>query len=351
MRPFMLIALVALLSACAEPTSEEADVTADVANTEAVSDERIVSVTALQLAPTNFNHYFTVQGIVEADQNAQIFPEAPARITSIKVQEGDQVSKGDVLMTLDSRIVDNQIDELKLRLDLAETVYKKQEELWSQEIGSELQYLQAKNNYESLEQNLEAVQAQKSLYVIKAPFSGVVDEITPKEGEMANPAMPVIRLINMKDVYIKSDVTERYLSKIKAGDMVEVTFPSLGIKKETKIYRLGNYINPANRTFKIKLNLDNADMQLKPNLLGELKIRDYYSDSTAVIPTSLVQMTPSGDQFVYAIEKGKAKKVAIITGMSYDGMIEVTEGLSGSEKLIDKGARSVKEGDKLDIQS
>lgn len=313
--------------------------------------EHVTNVTSLQLEPTQFEHYFTVQGVVETDQNAQLYPEAPARIVSINVNEGDHVTKGQVLMILDSRIIDNQMEELKLRLDLSELIFKKQESLWSQEIGSEIQYLEAKNNFESLEQNLQTLAAQKALYTIKAPFNGIVDEINPKEGEMANPAMPVARLINMQQVYIKSDVTERYLATIKAGDVVVVTFPSLGIKKTTSIQRIGNFINPANRTFKVRLALENTDLALKPNLLGELKIRDYSADSAAVIPTSLIQSTPTGQEFVYTIENNKAKKVEIKTGMSYEGMVEVLYGLSGNETLIDKGSRSVKDGDQISIES
>lgn len=312
--------------------------------------ERIFSVSSLQLTPTDFNHYFTVQGLVETDQNAVIYPEVPAKIISISIREGDKVTKGQTLLTLDSRVISSQIGELKLRLALAQTIYKKQENLWSQEIGSEIQYLQAKNNYESLEQNLQALESQRAFYTVKAPFSGIVDEITPKVGETANPAMPLLRLINVSSVYIKSDVTERYLSKIKTGDLVMVNFPSVGVKKETKIERIGNFINPTNRTFKIKLSMNNEDLLLKPNLLGELKIRDYYSDSTAVIPTALVQMTPAGDEFVYAVVENQAKKIMIKTGMTFEGMAEVVEGLTGTELLIDRGSRSVKDGDKLSIQ-
>ena len=342
-----ILASSVLLTACGGGSSEDA--AADEANQ--THAEHSTHITVLQLEPTRFEHFFTVQGVVETDQNAQLYPEAPARIVSINAKEGDRVSQGQVLMVLDSRVIDNQMEELKLRLDLAELIFKKQEGLWSQEIGSEIQYLEAKNNFESLEQNLETLKAQKALYTIKAPFSGILDEINPKEGEMANPAMPVARLINMERVYIKSDVTERYLATIKAGDAVVVNFPSLGIVKNTTIQRLGNFINPANRTFKVRLSLDNSDLALKPNLLGELKIRDYSADSAAVIPTSLIQSTPSGQEFIYILEDSKAKKVEITTGISYEGHVEVLSGLMGTETLIDKGARSVKDGDLVSIES
>lgn len=314
---------------------------------------RITTVTTIPVEPAKFEHFFSVQGIVETDQNAQIFPEANGKITAIKVAEGDRVSKGQVLMTIDSRIVSNQIDEVKSRLELAKTVFEKQEKLWEQNIGSEIQYLESKNNYESLKQNLETLQAQQALYTVTAPFSGIIDEINPKEGEMATPAMPAFRLINMDEMYIKADVTERYLREIKAGDSVIVKFPSVGETKYTTIDRIGNFINPNNRSFKIKLLLDNKNMSLKPNLLGELSIRDYVKDSAVVIPTSLIQMTPSGDEFVYVVNQGEsitAQKVMIKSGLSYNDHTEIVNGLTGNEVLIDKGARSIKDGDLIQIE-
>lgn len=332
------------------------DLTAQIAELEnqlALSDTnarlRVTSVTTLTTRPERFEHFFTIQGVVETDQNAQIFPEVGGKITSIRVKEGDRVSKGSVLMTLDSRIVNNQIDELESRLKLAETVFKKQERLWEQKVGSEIQYLEAKNNYESLQENLETLKSQRSLYTITAPFSGIVDEIMPKEGEMAAPQMPAIRLINNEHMYIKSDVTERYLGKIKEGDSVEVFFPSIGQREHSQITRIGEFINPNNRTFKIKVKLNNETEALKPNLLGELTIRDYVADSTVVIPVSLVQMTPTGESFVYTVDGEQAKKVMIETGMTQNDLVEITAGLSGGEVLIDKGARAIKEGDVIRI--
>jgi membrane fusion protein (multidrug efflux system) len=311
--------------------------------------ERVTNVTTLALAPTSFEHFFNVQGVVETDQNAQIFAEAPGKINSIKVKEGDKVKKGQVLMTIDSRIVNNQIDELKGRLTLAKTVFEKQEALWKKNIGSEIQFLESKNNYESLQQNIETLQAQQAMYTVTAPFSGVIDEITPKVGEMANPAMPAFRLINTDIMYVKADITERYLGQIKEGDKVMIEFPSANAKVESKIDRIGSFINPNNRSFKIKLLLDNADKTLKPNMLGELKVRDYKSDSTVVIPTALIQITPTGEEFVYVVKNEEGRTIAVKTmiksGMTYDNNSEVIEGLNGSEKLVNRGARSIKDGD------
>ena len=312
-------------------------------------NERITNVTVLALTTAPFEHFFNVQGVVETDQNAQIFAEAAGKITSINVKEGDKVTKGQVLMTIDSKIIGNQIDELKSRLELTKTLFEKQEALWKQNIGSEIQFLQSKNNYESLQQNLETLQAQKALYNITAPFAGIVDEINPKIGEMANPAMPAFRLINTEIMYVKADITERYIGQIKEGDKVMIHFPSANTKIESKIHRIGSFINPNNRSFKIKLLLDNSDKMLKPNMLGELEVRDYKRDSAVVIPTSLIQITPTGEEFVYIIKENEGQKTAVKTmiesGMTYDNNSEVLKGLTGSETLVSQGARSIKDGD------
>ncbi|MEQ9187783.1 MAG: efflux RND transporter periplasmic adaptor subunit [Cryomorphaceae bacterium] len=367
-----LLAVAVILSACSQPTATNevetlkaerdsikglrtelatqlAAVEVKIEALDTTKMLRITNVTVREVAPTRFEHFFTVQGSVETDQNALLFTEAAGRVTSIKVKEGMKVSKGQRLLTLDNSIVSQQIQEVKSRLALAEIVYKKQEKLWEQKVGSEIQYLETKNNYESLKQSLETLMAQNDMYVLSAPFNGVIDEINIKEGEMAGPQMPVIRLVNTDDVYIKSDVTERYLGKIKSGDSVTVTFPGLDEVHYTTISRMGEFINPNNRTFKVRFELNNKKGTLKPNLLGELKIRDYISERAIVIPSSAVQMTPSGESFVYLLEDNHAKKVEVNTGMTYNDRVEILSGLTPGAIMIEKGARSIKDGDTVNV--
>jgi membrane fusion protein (multidrug efflux system) len=330
-------------------SNEISDLEANIAMLDTSSEKRITVVTSLQLEPSNFSHYFTVQGNVETDQNAVIIPEVQGKITSIKVKEGQKVSKGDIILTVDSRVVQNNIDETKARLDLAEIVFKKQENLWNQNIGSEIQYLEAKNNRDALVQRMEALQAQLDMYNVRAPFSGVIDELRPKVGELANPMTPVARIINLDKVYLKCDVSESYLSKIGEGDQVSVYFPSTGQKLDTEISRIGKYINPQNRSFVIRLNIDNKDNLLMPNLLGEVKIRDYSMDSTAVLASSIIQQLPDNSDFVYVLEKNgssyKTVRRSIKTGLSYDGRTHVTAGLKGTESIVVEGSRAIRDGE------
>lgn len=343
--------------------TEKADVTSTIIMLEKQinemdtnSEKRITVVATQSFEPVRFEHFFEVQGSVETDQNAQIFPEAVGRITRISIKEGQRVSKGQALMSIDSRVLRNQIEEVKSRQQLAETVYRKQEKLWNQKIGSEIQFLEAKNNYESLKNNLDALNAQLDMYTVNAPFSGVVDEVFPKEGEMANPAMPAFRLLNLDEVYIKADVSESYLGKIHTGDSVEVTFPSINQKMWTTISRIGDFINPNNRTFKIRLQLTNQNSRLKPNLLGRINIRDYYADSTFVIPSSLILQNTAGDDFVVLAHKAedgsfKVSQQIVNVGMSYNGKSHVKDGLTSGVMVVSKGARQVKTGEEVKVKN
>ena len=310
-------------------------------------------VTTKQVQTKDFEHYFSVQGVVEMDKNAQVFPEAPGKVIAIKVKEGQQVSKGDLLIQLDADVQASGLKELETGFALAKEVFEKQERLWNQKIGSEMQYLEAKTNKESLEQKVKTLKKQIAMYQIRAPFSGTVDEIVPKVGEGVAPNFPVARIVNTNDAYIKSDISEDYLSKIKEGSLAKITIPSTQKTFLSKVSRVGNYINPGNRTFKIRIDLNETGNQLKPNLLADLRIRDYALDSSLVLPSSIIQQDRKQNDYIYILqrEKGevKAKKTIIKPGLSYNGETVVLDGLTGDEEFIDKGARSVRDGDIVEI--
>ena len=323
----------------------------------AVLDTNIVenfpAVTYAMYEPNRFEHFFQVQGTVETDKNAQIFPEMQGKIKTIPVKEGQAVTKGQVLMTIDNRVMVNGIEELETQLELAKTVFTKQKNLWDQKIGSEIQYLEAKTNKEALERKLETQRAQLDMYNVRAPFSGIVDEVMPKPGEMASPAMPAFRLVNLDQVYIKADVSESYLGKINVGDSVRIKFPSLDRTVWTSISRIGNFINPNNRTFKIRLNIGNDSGLLKPNLLGEINIMDFAADSSFSIPSSLIQQDPAGNEFVMVIDDRNGQQYAakqmIEAGMSYKGTTNIASGIDANMKVVKEGARNVKDGQRVEL--
>lgn len=309
-------------------------------------------VTANAIVPSPFNHYFKVYGVVESNQAITLMSETSGKIEAIKVERGQRVKKGQLLAVLDASVLIQNKAELETALDLAQKIYTKQERLWVEEkIGSEVQYLEAKNNKESLERKLETVNAQIAMTRIRAPFSGIVDEIFPKVGEMASPQVQMFRLVNLSSVYLSADVSEYYVGKVKNGTKALVAFTNLEDEIETEVIQVGNFINPDNRTFKINVALSGAN-RYKPNMMASVQINDYSKDSTIVLNSRMVQETTSGESFVYVLDKlnkdiGFVKRMLVKTGPSFEGMIEITEGLNGSELVIDRGSRSVKIGQKV----
>ncbi|UTW64172.1 efflux RND transporter periplasmic adaptor subunit [bacterium SCSIO 12741] len=318
------------------------------------STKKLTLVTAEKPAIQNFRHYFKVYGEVETDQNTQIFPEIGGTILAIMVKEGDRVNKGQALLRIDTEILDEQIKEVETRLELAETTYQKQKKLWDKNIGSEMQFLQAKNNRDALATNLEALKAQKGKAIVQAPFSGVIDEIVPKVGESAMPGAPLMRIINLSNMYVTADISESYIGKVKQGDHVMVEFTNYGVEHESTIARTGEYINPNNRTFQIKVNLDNSDGLYKPNMVARINVMDYSKDSVVVLPTRLILEGSGGRRYVFALEKGSegvtAVKRQVEVAKSYRGMAEISKGLTGDEWIVSKGARAIRDGQFVEWQ-
>ncbi|HIO67313.1 MAG TPA: efflux RND transporter periplasmic adaptor subunit [Flavobacteriales bacterium] len=314
---------------------------------------RITLVSSHQLSPKKFEHYFETYGSIESGQNVSVNIEAPGTINKILVEVGQKVSKGQTLARLDSEVLKNTIDEVQTSLDLASTVFEKQEKLWNQKIGSEIQYLEAKSRKEGLKQRMNALEAQRDKYIIKAPFTGVVDEIFYKEGEMGNMIMPLLRLVNLQKVYVVADISEDYLGTVVPGISVKAVFPTSESAYEATISRSGSFIKANNRTFKIYVDLNNEDGSLKPNLLGVLHIKDFEQDSAIVVPTSSIQQDALGGEYVYVLEKEDKRIIAIktpvTTGMAYGTETMIIQGLKGSEEIVLKGARNIKDGQEVKI--
>lgn len=301
-----------------------------------------------------FKHYFEASGSVEAINSAFISPQINGQIKSILVEEGQRVSKGKLLVKLNTSVTRKGIEELKTGLELAAKLYEKQKKLWDKQIGSEIQFLQAKNNKESLERKLETLNAQLEMAQIRAPFAGIVDEIFQKAGEIASPGRQVIQLVNLSKLKIRADVSEDYLSMIKEGDEVNVSFPTYpDYKINSKIYRTGNVINPANRNFEIQLRITNKNEMLKPNMLAVIKINDYSSNSAFVVPSIIIKNDIEGEFVFIAKENDSeiiAQKVRVKTGKSYMENTIITEGLEISDKVIVEGYNMVTTGVNISIR-
>ena len=310
------------------------------------TNKRLTRVTALKSEKKMFQHFIEVQGSVEAEQSVELYPESSGNITKIFVREVQSISKGHPLVQIDNSILESSKVELLTQLDLATTTFERQKRLWDQNIGSEIQYLQAKAKKEGLENSLESLKSQAKKLKITAPFSGTVDEIFVKTGGLANPMFPALRLINLNQIHVESEVTETYLKYIKKGTEVELYFPSIDKKINTKVDQVGNYINPNNRSFKVRINVNNTDGTLKANLLAEVKISDF-KEVGIVIPSNLIQKDRMNKPFVYSLVKEdkfyRVKKSYIIEKISYENESFISEGLQADALIVDKGSQLVKE--------
>ncbi|MBS3993876.1 MAG: efflux RND transporter periplasmic adaptor subunit [Bacteroidetes bacterium] len=314
--------------------------------------QKLHAVTLLPVKKEVFKHYIEIQGVVQADKNIEIRPELGGTVTTIYVKEGQHVTAGQTLIQLDDAAVKNSIAELTTQLNLAKTTFDRQASLWNQKIGSEMQYLQAKAQKEGLENNLASLKTQAKKMKIIAPFSGIIDEIFPRVGELTSPQNATVRLINLNNVYIEADVTESYLPVVKNGTEVILNFPSINKEITSKITQVGNYINPDNRSFKVRINIPNKDQSIKPNLLANLKIVDFKSEGL-VIPSTLVQKDQTGNDYVFVSTTSNDETVVvkklIKVFKEYNQEVFISEGLEVTDTLIDRGARIVKAGDVVKI--
>ena len=313
-------------------------------------------VTTVNISSKTFEHYLEVHGTAESQKNAVIYPNTQGNVRKVLVSEGQKVSKGQKLVDIDSDIIKRQIAEVEANYELAKTTYERQKKLWDKNIGSEMQYLQAKSRKAALEASLETLREQERMTEIRAPFNGSVDEVFLNVGELANPAMPIIRIVELSEMRIEASVSEAHINRINVGDPVQVTFESLDLEFTSIIEYKGQFINPNNRTFKIWVDIPKDKFSILPNALGKVKIRDFTQDSATVVPTRLIQEDGQGRSFLYALISAdgeeRAKKVFVQRTMSYgvESMILTNNGeLNGSVALIDEGARLVVDGQQVRV--
>ncbi len=306
-----------------------------------------VNVKILEVVPRRFEHFFEVTGNVEADQEVNVSPESSGKIMDILVREGQQVGKGAILATLNTDMLNQNIEETRISLDLATTTFERQKNLWDQKVGSELQFLQAKSNKESLQRRLESLQAQQEMTVIKSPVDGIVDIIYQKNGEIGNPQTPFAKVVNIKRLKIYGDIAETYLTRVRKGDPVNIQFPAISKNAKASVTQVGNFIDPNNRTFRIRIDLSNPDGMIKPNMVAILELRDYVSDSAIVVPSLVIKQDFRGN-YTYIVNGSdsiqRAEKIYVKTGVSNNNMAEVTEGLKSGMKVISEGFDQVVDG-------
>ncbi len=361
------IIIAGLLVSCSPKTKTDAEIKDEIfAYNEQISDIKTkiaelesqiksdsvafktLKVKILQIVSQPFEHHFEATGNIEAVEEAFISPEMSGQIKNIYVKEGQSVTKGKTLVALNSEVLRNNLASLEPNLALARTMYEKQKELWEQNIGSEVQYLQAKTQKESLETNVNTIKSQIRMTTINAPFSGIVDQIFQKEGEFGTPGMRIIQMVSLDYMYATAEISEIYLPTVNNGDSVKITFPSYPeMKINSVIYQKGNVIDPNNRTFEIKIKFKNIGNKIKPNLLAVLMLSDYYSEKEISVPTLVINQDIKGSFIYIGVDKGN-KKVAekryVETGLSNGYNTIIKSGLHESEKVIVEGYHLVKDG-------
>lgn len=314
-------------------------------------------VTTLKAKKEKFVHYLELQGGVKTKQNVLIYPEMPGTINKVYVKEGQKVSKGQLLASIDDGGLSSSLAQMKTQAALAKTTFERQKRLWEQNIGSEIQYLQAKAQHESQESAVKQMQSQVAKATIRAPFSGIIDNVIKDQGTVVSPGpgSEVFRIVNLSNMYVEVEVPESHLPNVAPGKAVQIYFPVLGESVETSVRQTGNFINPANRSFSVEIPVPNKNGTVKPNLTAIAKINDYTSENAILIPQSVVSENAAGEQYVYLAEntandvEAVAKRIIVETGKTQGDYVEILSGISNGNNIIVEGARSVRDKQKVKV--
>lgn len=347
----------------AELSKQQSDLSSKIAKLdEAIkrldASEQYTLVSAIQVKDSLFKHYVELPGDVATDENIIIYPEYSGVLLQVLVEEGEQVQKGQILARIDDGGLSSQLAQLETQAALARTTFERQQRLWEQNIGSEIQYLEAKSNFEAVQNSVDQLKSQLGKTVVRAPFSGMIDEKFSDQGEVVAPGQSrLFRLINLSDMYITAAVPESYLGKIKKGTEVMVEIAATGTEFSSQISQVGSFVNPNNRTFEIKVDVpDNRERLVKPNLIATVKLNDYTSENAITIPENTIQKNAAGESVAYVVKPendstGVAERRILETGFTYDEKIEILSGIKPGELLITRGAKNIHEGEKVKISN
>lgn len=317
-------------------------------------NQKLPLISGLLVEQVDFEHTIELQGDVRTRQNLELYPQVAGKLLSLNVPEGRWVRRGTVLGVVDDSGLSQQVQSAKIQLALAKTNFERIENLWNQEIGSEMNYLEAKTSYESQKEILGQLESQYAKTRIIAPFDGVVDELIAKEGSYVSPGMtPILRLVNLNSMYVEADAPENYILSVVPGSDVIVKVDMLQREVKTKLRQTGNYINPNNRTFRVEAPIPNPDGLIKPNLTAKLIITDYRNPDATVIPLRLIHENAIGQSFVYRMLATDeediyiAEKVFVELGIRSNNLVEILDGINLGDLLVDEGSAMIEENQKV----
>jgi membrane fusion protein, multidrug efflux system len=311
--------------------------------------EKVIAIAVETLTPSVFNNFIELQGSVVADEQVYLTSRVPGSVSKVYIKVGDRIRAGQVVAEIDDDMVLQQMEEVKKRWELANDVYLKQEALWKQNIGSEVQYLSAKNNKEAIDKALITIQRSRDLYQVRSPIDGVVDECTVKVGQAAAPGSPMATVVNFSKLKVKVDAPETYAGKIRQGNTVSVSFPDLKKEVTSKIAYIGATVNPSNRTFKVEIPIRSNEAGLLPNMATTVKVVNYSNGSAIAVPINLLQKDLTNTDFVLVESAGRAKKMPVKVGQMYGEKAEILSGLKAGDKIITAGYQDLNEGDAVKV--
>jgi RND family efflux transporter MFP subunit len=314
--------------------------------------EKLMYVAVKQTNPLVFQHFIKVQGTVESDNNILIPSQTSGIVKKILVDEGDRVTKGQLLAELDGAIYESSIAEMENALDLANTIFERRKRLWDKNIGSEIEFLQAKNNKENLEKRLETLNEQYQLTKITSPINGTVDDIMIKEGEMAAAGRGAIRIVQLSRLKIVAALSENHISRIKKNDIVSVEIPVLGLNFENSIGSVSQVIDPDNRTFDIEIEVPREQKNIKPNMLAVVTITDYTNPQAIVVPQNIIQKTGT-ENFLFSATKENGRWIAsrkvVQTGENYNDRVEILAGINPGDFVVISGFQNLADGQRVSV--
>jgi len=335
----------------ADLKKQEADITAKITKLQGELGKKdtvkSTDVSTTTVATSSFTNYVDLQGHIDAQENVMAYPQASGIITGIYVKAGDHVRKGQELVQLDNSVLQQNIAQAQTQVALTQTLYQRQKNLWDQKIGTEVQYWQAKTNYESAQKQVDGLKQQANMYRITSPINGTVDQMDLKLGQVAAPGSTGIRIVNADILKVKADVPESYSGRINQGDNVKVIVPDANDSLTAKVTFAAKVIDPASRSFAIEIKLPPSKV-LRPNMTSVIRIADYSKKNSITIPLNAVQRSDTST-FVFVNENGIAKKRSVKIGNIYGGKSEVLHGLSPGDQLITQGASDVEDGDKIRV--
>lgn len=368
-KTLIIMLLVVFAAACNKPGDKKAELASlkkqqdelavKIKKLEAelqVNDTNVVSkvtpVSVTEAKPEAFNHYLEVQGKVDGEDNIAVSAEMAGAITAVNVKEGDVVRKGQVLAQIDNSVIQQQIASTKQQLDFATNLYNKQKALWDKQIGSEVQYLTAKNNRDNLEKALATLNDQLDMTRIKSPINGSVEEVNLKVGQMASPGLAAVRVVNFTNAKVVAEIAEAYAPKVKPGNKVIVFFPDFNTEIPTTIRFTSKYINPVNRTFISEVHLGPSKVEYRANMMAVVKINDYSNPKSFNVPITIIRDSQTG-KYIYVAKEENGKLVArrqqVVVGNTYNGLAEIKQGITEGDKIITTGFNNLLDGTLIQV--